>query len=59
MILTGPIFPSDKEIQEIGLRGIFMGNYIYWDANKNLEIAKQLGFKVNLKSYARTYRKFL
>ena len=56
--LNWTIFPSDKEIQEIGLRGIFMGNYIYWDANKNLEIAKQLGFKVNPKSYARTYRKF-
>jgi|TARA_B100001093_G_scaffold82810_1_gene74229 N-acetyl sugar amidotransferase len=56
--LNWTLFPSDKEIQEVGLRGIFMGNYIYWDANKNLEIAKQIGFKVSPKSYARTYRKF-
>ena len=35
-----------------------MGNYIYWDANKNLEVAKKLGFKGSPKPYERTYRKF-
>ena len=24
-----------------------MGNYVYWDANKHLNIAKDLGFKEN------------
>ena len=51
-------FPTDSEVERIGLRGIFMGNYVYWDANKNLKIAKELGFKVNPVPYERTYRNF-
>ncbi len=56
--LLWTIFPSDYDVQKIGLRGIFMGNYVFWDANKNLEIAKSLGFKENPKPYERTYRTF-
>ncbi len=52
------VFPSENELEEVGLRGIYMGNYIYWDANKNLEIAKKLGFKENPTDYERTYRRF-
>ena len=51
-------FPTEAEIENIGLRGIFMGNYVYWDANKHLKIAKELGFKENPIPYERTYRKF-
>lgn len=51
-------FPSEREVEEVGLRGIYMGNYIYWDANKHLEIAKKLGFKENPTDYERTYRRF-
>ncbi len=49
-------YPSDKEIEDIGLRGVFMGNYIYWDANKHINIAQDLGFKGNPKPFERTYR---
>ena len=52
------IFPSENEVEVTGLRGVYMGNYIYWDANKNLEIAKKLGFKENPTDYERTYRRF-
>ena len=51
-------YPTDAEIENVGLRGIFMGNYVYWDANKHLKIAKELGFKENPIPYERTYRKF-
>lgn len=56
--LNWAIYPSDEEIEKIGLRGIFMGNYVYWDANKHLNIAKKIGFKENPEPYERTYRKF-
>ena len=56
--LNWTIYPSDDEIEKVGLRGIFMGNYVYWDANKHLEIAKKIGFKENPEPFERTYRKF-
>ena len=56
--LNWAIYPTDKEIEQTGLRGIFMGNYVYWDANKHLEIAKKMGFKENPEPYERTYRRF-
>ncbi len=51
-------YPSDDKIRKIGIRGLFMGNYIYWDANKHLKIAEQLGFKRNPEPFERTYRDF-
>jgi len=56
--LNWAIYPTDKEIEQTGLRGIFMGNYVYWDANKHLEISKKMGFKENPEPYERTYRRF-
>ena len=35
-----------------------MGNYVYWDANKHVKIAIELGFKDNPTPYERTYRRF-
>jgi len=51
-------YPSDEDIERVGIRGIFMGNYVYWDANKHLAISKKLGFKENEENYERTYRRF-
>jgi len=56
--LSWCVFPSDDEIKKIDLRGIFMGNYVYWDANKNLEVAKKCGFKTMPEPFDRTYRDF-
>ena len=50
-------YPKDSDIEKIGLRGIFMGNYVYWDGNENEKKAKLLGFKENPTSFERTYRK--
>jgi len=49
-------YPSDEEIKNIGLRGIFMGNYVHWDANKHIKIAQEIGFKGNPEPFERTYR---
>jgi N-acetyl sugar amidotransferase len=40
------IYPSDEDIKKIGVTGIFLGYYLNWDARKQLEIVKKLGFSV-------------
>lgn len=43
--LTPYFYPSDEEIERVGVTGIFLGHYFFWDARKQLEIVKQHGFK--------------
>jgi N-acetyl sugar amidotransferase len=50
-------FPSDSDIKRVGVRGIFMGNYVRWDAEKHTkEISIPNGFKPNPVPFERTYR---
>jgi len=35
------IYPSDKELKSLGLKGIFLGNYIRWDAQKQVDFIKK------------------
>jgi len=51
-------YPTDEEINSVGTRGIFLGNYVKWDGNYNYQIAKKFGFKVPKKKFQRTYRIF-
>lgn len=44
--LTPYIYPSDEEIEKVGVTGIFLGHYFFWDARKQLEIVKEYGFQV-------------
>jgi len=39
-------YPSDEEIKQVGVTGIFLGYYLKWDAKKQVEIVKKLGFNV-------------
>lgn len=55
--LLGFKFPSDEDIKNIGIRGIFMSNYLKWSGNNNAKIAKQYGFKESDEEFERTYRK--
>tara|TARA_Y100001970_G_C14226781_1_gene856160 strand:+ start:1144 stop:2436 length:1293 start_codon:yes stop_codon:yes gene_type:complete len=34
-------FPDDKEVINLGLRGIYLGNFIDWDQKKNTEIVQR------------------
>lgn len=44
------IYPTDEEVNGVGLTGIFLGYYLKWDARKQTEvIRKHTGFKVNEK----------
>lgn len=49
-------YPTDEEIMDIGIRGIYLGNYVNWDGRENTKIAKQYGFKESPVSFDRTYK---
>jgi len=40
------VYPSDAEIQSVGVIGIFLGHFIRWNSLGNLEQVKKLGFSV-------------
>jgi hypothetical protein len=44
--LTPYFYPSDDEIEKVGVTGLFLGSYFFWDARKQLEIVKKHGFSV-------------
>jgi len=44
--LTPYFYPSDEEIEKVGVTGIFLGHYFFWDARKQLEVIKAYGFSV-------------
>jgi hypothetical protein len=44
--LTPYFYPSDDDIERVGVTGIFLGSYFFWDARKQLEIVKKVGFSV-------------
>lgn len=51
-------YPSDNEINKLGLRQIFLGHYIPWEANDHLKlVVEKYGFEVSDNSFERTYRK--
>ena len=52
------IYPSDEEISQLGVRGIYISNYFRWEANEHFElVSKKYGFKVPDEEFERTYRK--
>lgn len=44
--LTPYYYPSDEEIDRVGITSLFLGHYFFWDARKQLEIVKEHGFEV-------------
>jgi N-acetyl sugar amidotransferase len=52
------MYPSDREIDEVGVRGIYISNFFPWEANDHTELMKSLyGFKESDEPFERTYRK--
>jgi len=52
------IYPSDEEIDNIGVRGLYLSNYVFWEANDHLELVKKkYGFEEQQEEFERTYRK--
>ena len=42
--LQSYLYPTDEELKGVGIKGIFLGYYLRWDARKQLEIVKKYGF---------------
>ncbi len=52
-------YPSDKEILESGVRGLYIGNFYKWDPNYHVELVKKkYNWKPAEKPFERTYRNF-
>lgn len=39
-------YPSDGELAQAGIRGVFLGYYFKWDAKAHVELMKKYGFSV-------------
>jgi len=44
--LSPYFYPSDEDINRVGVVGIFLGSYFFWDARKQLDIVIKNGFSV-------------
>ncbi|WP_085906803.1 N-acetyl sugar amidotransferase [Kiloniella majae] len=50
-------YPNDQELFGLDLRGIFLGNYVYWESNQHTKmVIEKYGFEVNKEPFDRTYR---
>jgi hypothetical protein len=51
-------YPTDEEIDAIGVRGIYLGNYVDWDANVHVELVQRLyKWQGAQQPFERTYRR--
>ncbi len=51
-------YPSDEEVEKVGLRGIFLGNYDPWDANEHAAlVTERYAWQPSPVPFERTYRR--
>ncbi len=51
-------YPSDKEILDVGVRGLYIGNFFKWDPNYHAKLMnKKYNWKPSFQNFERTYRK--
>lgn len=51
-------YPSDQSIFDLDLRGLYLGNYVYWEANQHANmIVERYNFETNDTPFERTYRR--
>lgn len=50
-------YPSDAEILDVGVRGLYIGNFFKWDPNAHAALVRErYGFEFSAKPFERTYR---
>jgi imidazoleglycerol phosphate synthase cyclase subunit len=50
-------YPNDQKLAEVGIRGLYLGNYVYWEANEHTKrMIDEYGFEISNKPFDRTYR---
>jgi N-acetyl sugar amidotransferase len=51
-------YPTDEEIDEVGVRGIYLSNFVNWDANTHSKLVVDLyGWRPAQQPFERTYRR--
>lgn len=51
------MYPSDEEIERVGVRGLFVSNFFKWEANEHGQLMKEkYGFIESEEPFERTYR---
>jgi imidazoleglycerol phosphate synthase cyclase subunit len=51
-------YPDDQTLMNAGIRGLYLGNYVYWDANEHTKLMiNEYGFEVSERAFDRTYRR--
>ena len=51
-------YPTDEQLAEVGVRGIYLANYVNWDANEQTDLmVREWGFEPNPEPFERTYRR--
>lgn len=51
------MYPPDKEIAEVGVRGVYISNYFKWEANEHVRLVmEKYDFKEAEEPFERTYR---
>ena len=51
-------YPSDDDIDRVGVRGIYIGNFFKWDPNEHAQkMHDELGFEFSEQPFERTYRR--
>lgn len=52
-------YPSDEEIDKVGVRGIYLSNFVNWDANHHVKLViNRYGWRAAQQPFERTYRNF-
>ncbi|UTW60658.1 N-acetyl sugar amidotransferase [bacterium SCSIO 12741] len=52
------VYPSDEEIDRVGVRGIYMANFVKWEANEHGPLMmEKYGWLENEEPFERTYRR--
>jgi len=52
-------YPSDEEIDAVGVRGVYLGNFVDWDGNYNAKLVmEKYGWRPAQQPFERTYRMF-
>ena len=50
-------YPSDQQILDLDLRGLYLGNYLHWEANEHTQfVIDHYNFEVADQTFDRTYR---
>lgn len=52
-------YPTDEEIDRVGVRGIYLSNYLDWDGHRQHEVVRDLyGWRAAQTPFERTYRNY-